>query len=226
MLEEMGIANSFVPRAVWRSVRAKDRRSKFKARGWGSLAAIWTMAQAAESDEDLLVCTSAVLATAFCLRISESTSIRVQDPDLVAATVSYFDEKTRRCWITRPASTYIVRLMGFARAAALRLGRKPFQPLVQGGARARKRHWSSFLGKANMTTYDGIVGDALGQPCLSDMARRSRNCSPRGDGGQSKQPAGMWLPGRIAPGLMSTYPDLPWWKENLDSGNSSKGLIV
>ena len=135
MPEEMGIANNFVPRAVWRAVRAKDRCSKFRARGWGSLAAIWTMAQAAESDEDLLVCTSAILATAFCLRIRESASIRVQDLDPTAATVSYFDQKTRKCWITRPASTYIVRLMGFARAAALRLGRKPFQPLVKGGAK-------------------------------------------------------------------------------------------
>ena len=26
--------------------------------------------------------------------------------------------------------------------------------------------------------------------------------------------------------MMSTYPDLPWWKGNLDNGNSSKGLPV
>ena len=135
MLEEMGITNNFVRRAVWRGVRAKDRCSKFRARGWGSLAAIWTMAQAAESDEDLLVCTSAILATTFCLRISETASIKVQDLDPTAATISYFNRKTRTCWITRPATTYIVRLMGFARAAALRLGRKPFQPLVKGGAK-------------------------------------------------------------------------------------------
>ena len=75
--------------------------------------------QAAESDEDLLVCTSAILATAFCLRISESASITVQDLDPTAATVSYFNRKTRRCWITRPDGAYIVRLMGFARAAGL-----------------------------------------------------------------------------------------------------------
>ena len=134
MLEEMGIASAFVPRAVWRAVRAKDRCSKFKVRGWGSLATIWTMAQAAESDEDLLVCTSAILATAICLRISESASIRVQDLDPTAVIVSYFDRKIRGCWITRPAGTFILRLMGFARAA-LRLGCKPFQPLVKGGAR-------------------------------------------------------------------------------------------
>ena len=109
MLEEMGIANNFVPRAVWRAVRAKDRCGKFRARGWGSLAAVWTTAQAAESDEDLLVCTSAILATTFCLRISESASIRVQDLDPSTATISYFDKKTRRCWITRPASTYLRR---------------------------------------------------------------------------------------------------------------------
>ena len=135
--------------------------------------------------------------------------------------MSYYDKKTRRCWITRPASTYIVRLMGFARAAALRLGRKPFQEPER-----CRRHWSSSLGKANMTTRDGIVGGALGQPYLSDMARRFRNCSPGGGGGQSKRPAGMWLPRRTAPGVMSTYPDLPWWKGNLDNGNSSKGLPV
>ena len=77
MLEEMGIASPFVPWAFWRSVRAKDRCNNFKARGRGSLAAIWTMAQAVESDKDLLVCTSAIMATAYCLRISESASIRV-----------------------------------------------------------------------------------------------------------------------------------------------------
>ena len=58
MLEEMGIAKNFVPRAVWRAVGTKDRCSKFRAREWGSVAAIWTMAQAAESDEDLLVCSA------------------------------------------------------------------------------------------------------------------------------------------------------------------------
>ena len=135
MLEEMGITSPFVPRAVWRSVQAKDGCSKFKVQGWGPLVAIWTMAQAAESDEDLLVYTSAILATTYYLRISESESIQVQDVDPTVATVCYFDKKTRRCWITRPASTYTVRLMRFARAAALKLGRKPFQPLVKGGAR-------------------------------------------------------------------------------------------
>ena len=146
MLEEMGIANNFVPRAVWRAVGAKDRCGKFRARGWGSMVAVWTMAQAAESDEDLLVCTSAILATAFCLRISESASIRVQDLDPTTATISYFDKKTRRCWITRPASTYVVRLMGFARAAALRLGRKHFQPLVKGGAKVLQASMVRLLG--------------------------------------------------------------------------------
>ena len=40
MLEEMGITDPFVSRAVWRVIRAKDLCNKFKARGWGSLAAI------------------------------------------------------------------------------------------------------------------------------------------------------------------------------------------
>ena len=173
MLEEMGIANNFVPRAVWRAVRAKDRCSKFKARGWGSLAAIWTMAQAAESDEDLLVCTSAILATAFCLRISESASIRVQDLDPNAATVSYFDRKTRRCWITWPASTYIVKLMGFARAAALRLGRKP--TLGQGGRKSTR----SIAGE---TTWRGPVQPltlALLEETWSNVAYQAWSDRPR-----------------------------------------------
>ena len=97
--------------------------------------------------------TSAVLATAFCLRISESASIRVQDLDLTAATMSYYDKKTPRCWITRPASTYVIRLMGFARAAALRLGRKPFQPLVKGGATALSATLVKLLGEGQ---YDHL----------------------------------------------------------------------
>ena len=89
-----------------------------------------------------------------------------------------------------------------------------------------ERHWSRSLGKANMATRDGIIGDALGQPCLSDMACWFRNCPPAGGGGQSKRPAGMWLRGRTAFGVMSTYPDLPCSKANSDSGTSSKGLPV
>ena len=220
MLEEMGIASSFVPRAVWRSVRAKDRCSKFKARGWGSWAAIWTMAQAAELDEDLLVCTSAILATAYCLRISESASIRVQVLDPTAVTVCYSDKKTRRCWITRPATTYIVRLMGFARTAALRLGRKPFQPLVKGGAKVLQATLVKLLGEGQYDHLRWHCWRRLGATLLICMA------SPRGGGKQSKWPVGMWLPGRIAPGVMSTYPNQPWWRGNSESGSSSKELPV
>ena len=99
------------------------------------------------------MCTSAVLAVALCLRISESTSIRAETLDLPAAIVSFYDKKTRRCSITCPASTCIVRLMGFARAAALRLGRKPFQPLVKGGARALRATLVKLLGEGQ---YDHL----------------------------------------------------------------------
>ena len=136
MLEEVEIAAQFIPRSIWRIVRAKDKVQHLAARGWGSLSALWAMAEAAQTDEEMLVTAIAVLAIAYCNRIGESASIRVQDIDQAGGTVSFFDRKTRNRWITRPASTYARRLLGFIRATALRLGRRPGQPLVKGGARA------------------------------------------------------------------------------------------
>ena len=205
MLEEMGIANTFVPGAVWRAVRAKDRCGKFRARGWGSLAAVWTMAQAAELDEDLLVCTSSILATTFCLRISESASIRVQDLDPTAATISYFDKKTRRCWITRPASTYVVRLMGFARAAALRLGRKPFQPLVKGGAKVLQASLVRLLGAGQ---YDHLRWHCWRRLGATLLIRHGATV-------QELLAWGRWRSVKSARRYVATWEDRPWTNEHL-----------
>ena len=50
--------------------------------------------------------------------------------------MSFFDSKTRQRWISRPASSYVTRLLGFIRAMVLRLGRKPSQHIVKGGVRS------------------------------------------------------------------------------------------
>ena len=68
LLEETKIAPAFVPRSIWRIVGAKDKVSHLSTRGWGSLSALWSMAQNAEGDEDVLVAALAVLAVAFCKR--------------------------------------------------------------------------------------------------------------------------------------------------------------
>ena len=161
------------------------------------------MAQAAESDEDLLVCTSAILATAFCLRISESASIRVQDLDPTTATISYFDKKTRRCWITRLASTYVVRLMGFARAA-LRLGRKPFQPLVKGGAKVLQASMVKLLGAGQ---YDHLRWHCWRRLGATLLIRH-------GAAVQELLAWGRWRSVKSARRYVATWEDSPWTHEH------------
>ena len=136
LLEEAEIADGFIPRSIWRVVRAKDEVAHLAARGWGSLSALATMAANAVADEELLVTALAIVAIACCNRIGETASIRVQDVDQSGGSISFFDRKTRMRWIKRPVSSYIRRLLGFIRATALRLGRRPNQNLVKGGLAA------------------------------------------------------------------------------------------
>ena len=136
LLEEAEIADGFIPRSIWRVVRAKDKVAHLAARGWGSLSALATMAANAVADEELLVTALAIVAIACCNRIGEIASIRVQDVDQSGGSISFFDRKTRMRWIKRPVSSYIRRLLGFIRATALRLGRRPTQNLVKGGPAA------------------------------------------------------------------------------------------
>ena len=75
--EETEISPAFVPRSVWRIVRAKDKVLHLSIRGWGSLSMLWLMAQNAEGDEDVLVAALAVLAVAFCNKIGKTASTRV-----------------------------------------------------------------------------------------------------------------------------------------------------
>ena len=191
-----------MPRAVWRAVRAKNRCSKFMAWGWGSLAAIWTMAQAAKLDEDLLVCTSTILVTTYCLRITETASIRVQNVDPTQATICYFDKKTRRCWITRLASTYIVRLMGFARAVTLRLGRKPLQPLIKGGVKALQAAMVRLLGEGHLQWH-----------CLRCLG--ATLLIRHGATVQELLAWGRWRAVKAARRYVATWEDSPWTDEHL-----------
>ena len=55
--------------------------------------------------------------------------------------------------LDRSASTYVVRLIGFARAAALRLGCKPFRTLVKGGANVLQATLVGLLGEGH---YDHL----------------------------------------------------------------------
>ena len=136
LLEEAEIADGFIPRSIWRIVRAKDKVAHLAARGWGSLSALATMAANAVADEELLVTAPAIVAIACCNRIGDTASIRVQDVDQSGGSISFFDRKTRMRWIKRPVSSYIRGLLGFIRATALRLGRRPSQNLVKGGPAA------------------------------------------------------------------------------------------
>ena len=136
LLEEAEIADGFIPRSIWRVVRAKDKVAHLAARGWGSLSALATMAENTIADEELLVTALAIIAIARCNRIGETASIRVQDVDQSRGSISFFNRKTRMRWIKRPVSSYIRRLLGFIRATALRLRRRPTQNLVKGGPAA------------------------------------------------------------------------------------------
>ena len=135
LLEKAEIAEGFIPWSIWRVVRAKDKVAHLAARGWGSLSALATMAANAVADE-LLVTALAIGAIACCNQIGETASIRVQDVDQPGGSISFFDRKTRMRGIKRPVSSYIRRLLGFIRATALWLGRRPTQNLVKGGPAA------------------------------------------------------------------------------------------
>ena len=100
----------------------------------------------------------------------------------------------------------------------------PSSPWSKGAQEYSKHHWSDYLGKASTTTCDGTVGGDLGQRYLSDMGRPFRSCLHGGDGAQSSRPTDMWLPGKMAPGVMSIYPDQLRWRGRSDSGNLSKEL--
>ena len=182
MLEEMGIANNFFPRAVWRAVRAKDRCGNFRARGWGSLAAVWTMAQAAESDEDVLVYTSAILATTFCLRISESASIRVQDldpprPRFHASIKRHVGAGSPDRPVLMSSGSWVSREQQPSGSGVSLSSRSS-----RGARKCSKHRWSDYSGHASTTTCAGTVGGDLERRYLSDMEQLSKSYSHGGGG--------------------------------------------
>ena len=122
-----------MPKSIWRIVRAKDEVSHLSARGWGSLSALWSMAQNAEGDEVVLVVALATSAVGFCNQLGRR---RQCGSNQAEGAVSIFDSKTRQRWISRPAGSCIRRLLRFIKATTLRLGRRPCQNIVKGGTKA------------------------------------------------------------------------------------------
>ena len=106
LLEEAEIADGFIPRSIWRVVRAKDKVAHLAARGWGSLSALAAMAENAVTDDELLVTVLGIVAIAWCNRIGETASIRVQGVDQLGGSILFFDRKTRMRWIKRLVSSY------------------------------------------------------------------------------------------------------------------------
>ena len=64
----------------------------------------------------------------------------------------------------------------------------------------------------------------MGQRYLSDMEQPSKSCLRGAGGAPLSLPVATWLPGKTAPGPMSTCPDQRWWRGRSGGGNLLKGL--
>ena len=223
--EEAEIADGFIPPSIWRVVHAKDKVVHLAARGWGSLSALATMAANAVADEELLVTALAIVAFACCNRIGETASIRVQDVDQSDGLISFFDRKTRMRWIKRPVSSYIRRLLGFIRATALRLGRRPTQNLVKGGVRPSSPPWYAFSPTPSTPTSDGIHGGAWGQLCSSAMELPCKSSCHGGDGNLSSSHAATSPHGMIVHGRIPRCPVQPCTDGRLEPGDLRVGHV-
>ena len=158
LLEELGICPIFVPSNAWRLVRGKERLAGAgRSQRWGSLEVLEVMGRRAQSPHERLVAALAVLSTAYCLRIGEAASIRAVDLLQSKSSIRFFDQKSKRQWVTRPAGSYIDRLSGFLRLQVSIQGRSPYLPIIAGGTRALSATMSRLL---EGTEFHGITWHA------------------------------------------------------------------
>ena len=209
LLEESKIAASFIPRSIWRVVRAKDKVAHPAARGWGSLSAPAIMAETASTDEELLVTALSILSIAFCQRIGETLSIRVQDIVQSGVTAAFFNEK-------RPATdgSHVQRVLTSADCSVS----SELQPYVSAGGQRKtssrvdpelsRRLWSASLPTKNSRIFVGTPGAGWAPPCSFAMVPQSRSLCHGAAGDPFKLPAATSPAGMIAPRKTPPSPDL------------------
>ena len=158
LLEELDLCAPFVPKNVWRLVRGKERMAGHgRSQRWGSLEVLETMGRRAQSPHERMVVALALLSTAYCLRVNEAPSIRAIDLQQSASTIRFYDQKSRRQWVTRPSGDCSNRIFGFVRLQVRIQGRSPYLLIVAGGARALSATMAKILVG---TEYHGITWHA------------------------------------------------------------------
>ena len=116
-------------------VQGKDRLAgRGQSQGWGSVEVLEAMAKRVHSANDQILLALAILSVAFCLRVSEATSILGVDLVQDEAHVRFYDFKTKDKWVKRPAGSYMCRIIGFIRLQMAIQGRSAELPVVWGGA--------------------------------------------------------------------------------------------
>ena len=137
LLEELDPCAPFVPKNAWRLVRGKQRMaSQGRSQRWGSLGVLEAMGSRTQSPQERMVIALALLSTAYCLRLNEAANIRAIDLQQSAWSIRFYDQKSRRQWVTRPFGDYMNRIFGFLRLQVSIQGRAPYLQVVASGARA------------------------------------------------------------------------------------------
>ena len=194
LLEELDIYPTFVPSNAWRLVRGKERLAGAgRSQRWGSLEVLEVMGRRAQPPHERLV-------TAYCLRIGEAASIRAVDLLQSKSSICFFDQKTKRQWVTRPAGSYIDRLSGFLRLQVSIQGRSPYLPVVAGGTRALSATMSKLL---EGTEFHGITRHAW-RRAGATMFMRAGGTMPE------LLQWGRWRSLRVARKYLARWDGVPW----------------
>ena len=216
LLEELEVALAFVPRSFWRFIRAKDKVSKARRQRWASLGTLEVMARQATTEEEMLCVCIATLSLAFCLRVGEAASIRPKDLDQQNGYVNFYDSKTRRAWVSRPASEYVWRVMGLARLLAMRRGRDVSGPLIKGGA-ARLQHIMASL----------LVGTEHADMRWHAWRRAGATLLVRSGATILEVMSwARWRSVKVARRYVATWEDLPWEDARLPQPTHVSGTAV
>ena len=160
------------------------------------------MGHKAQSPHEHIVIARPLVSIAYCLWVNEDASIRVADLLQSKSMVQFFDQKSKRHWVTRPSRDCINRASGFMRLRFSILGRSPYLPAVAGGARALSTTMAKLL---EGTEYHGIT--------LHAWRRAGATMFLRAGGTMAELLQwGRWKSLRVARKYIARWGGVPWTK--------------
>ena len=175
-LEENDLCAPFVPKNAWQLVRGKERMAgQGRTQRWGSLEVLEAMGRRAQSPHERMVVALAFLLTACCLRVNEATSIKAIDLQQSASTIQFYDQRSRRQWVTKPSGDYINRIFCFLRFP------RTYRLWRLGPGHCQPRWRNSWWGTSTVGSRD-MRGGARGRQCSYGQAVPCRSDSSGDDG--------------------------------------------